>query len=85
MTPYYASLNTDIARLSVETVETKALENAIAGQGYIQSYAQNGNPPATSSSVVFSGELTRLDIGVLAKSGRSSGFFDFKTGNTSSQ
>ena len=33
MTPYYASLNTDIARLSVETVETKALENAIAGQG----------------------------------------------------
>lgn len=44
MTPYYASLNTDIARLSVET---KALENAIAGQGYIQSYAQNGNPPAT--------------------------------------
>lgn len=44
---YYASLNTDIARLSVETVETKALENAIAGQGYIQSYAQNGNPPAT--------------------------------------
>ena len=47
MTPYYASLNTDIARLSVETVETKALENAIAGQGYIQSYAQNGNPPAT--------------------------------------
>ena len=32
---YYASLNTDIARLSVETVETKALENAIAGQGYI--------------------------------------------------
>ena len=30
---YYASLNTDIARLSVETVETKALENAIAGQG----------------------------------------------------
>ena len=41
---YYASLNTDIARLSVET---KALENAIAGQGYIQSYAQNGNPPAT--------------------------------------
>ena len=47
MTPYYASLNTDIARLSVETVETKALENAIAGQGYIQSYSQNGNPPAT--------------------------------------
>lgn len=45
---YYASLNTDIARLSVETVETKALENAIAGQGYIQSYAQNGNPPATT-------------------------------------
>lgn len=44
---YYASLNTDIARLSVETVETKALENAIAGQGYIQSYARNGNPPAT--------------------------------------
>lgn len=41
---YYASLNTDIARLSVET---KALENAIAGQGYIQSYAQNGNQPAT--------------------------------------
>ena len=30
---YYASLNTDIARLSVETVETKALENAIAGKG----------------------------------------------------
>ena len=25
MTPYYASLNTDIARLSVETVETKPI------------------------------------------------------------
>ena len=47
MTPYYASLNTDIARLSVETVKTKALENAIAELGYIQYYAQNGNPPAT--------------------------------------
>ena len=30
-------------------------------------------------------QTSRLDIGVLAKSGRSSGFFDFKTGNTSSQ
>ena len=44
---YYASLNTDIARLSLETAETKALEKAIAEQGYIQSYAQDGNPPAT--------------------------------------
>lgn len=44
---YYAALSTDIAQLSVETAETRALETALVEQGYIQPYALDGNPPAT--------------------------------------